>query len=114
MSTDATRMLKARAQVMLRIHERMMEQPLLLEKYGSTLALSEQWALRRCLAQSVEGPWVDALHRAVRELEERGISIGRSLPKKLLDRSLGLWSERLALAYLRRCEPEHYAYYAKF
>jgi glycosyltransferase involved in cell wall biosynthesis len=105
-------MLANRVEVLLRLHEQTLEQPSFLERWGCELLEAEHRVRRRCLAQGLESRYVSLLSKAIAALQRRGLHTNRSLPRVLIESTLGGSSaDRLLLIYLRYFAPKEFSYY---
>lgn len=111
-SLRQSRMLTDRAEVLLRAHRRLLDDPQQLADCGGALLEAAYRVRRRCVAQKADPRYIAALSEAIGELARRGVGRRRSLSGRLLEAVLGGdRADRLALAYMRWRDPAAFAYY---
>jgi glycosyltransferase involved in cell wall biosynthesis len=114
MSTNVGRMLHTRTQVLLRIKERLVREPSLLNKYGADLLESAQGAARRLRVQNGDKQLRAEIVGVIRDLRNLGFRPHASLPRRCLDALIGYRSaEAIALSTLRFLRPESYLSYSR-
>jgi glycosyltransferase involved in cell wall biosynthesis len=113
MSTHEMPMLVSRIAVQLNAHRRILADRSLLQRWGVDLAGAERNFYRHCVARGVRRQYTRQLWAAIRELEQVGAYVPKSLRKRALDFVMGEMTERLALTYFRLFDRQAYAYYNK-
>jgi hypothetical protein len=113
MSTDPSRMLRARSQVLLRAHDAIMAT---LERtaprhFEEELLRAERRVRRRLMVAHAERPLIEAMTARIHQLMDRGTAVRRSVPARVLQRLLGDSSEQLLLWYLRWFKPRVFERY---
>lgn len=110
-SAQLSRMLYSRAEVLLKLHRYLIDQPPLLQRWGPDLLQAEHRVRKRCMVQKAPPRYIQALGEAMLELTGRGFRFEESLPKTLLRRVLGTHADRWALATLAALSPRQFAKY---
>src|SRR5262249_49677502 len=102
LSTQCARMLENRGEGLFRLHERILQRPDLLDRWGTELLRAECRVRRRCLAQGLESRYVLLLCRAIDALKVRHVRMKQNVARQLLESFLGGRSaDQLLLTYLR-------------
>jgi glycosyltransferase involved in cell wall biosynthesis len=78
-----------------------LEDTALMHKYGAELYSASREALRRIAMQRLPWPVVSPLAHSIRELEQHGVRLRRSVAKRVLTRVLGYRAELVSYLYFR-------------
>jgi hypothetical protein len=112
MSSNSTRMLETRAQVLLRAIRVFTDTPVFLAKWGGELAIAAKRVRRRLRAQVVRPDLIRKLTDELDFLAARGFRPPVAGKEAVLERVLGRdWADRFALAYFRRFDRETFNTY---
>ena len=91
-----------RVEVLLRLHQQIVEQPNLLAQWGLELLEAEHRVRRRCLAHGLERPCALLLSQAIAALNKRGVRLKQSFRRRFLEKTLGgSGADKLLLTYLK-------------
>ncbi len=111
MSTDITKMLHSRSDVLHGLHYQIVSDGSLFRLWGQELANAEQRVLRRYIANGIYDQYYELLRQLVVDLRRRGIRPTCSKWKVLADSALGIHSETLAMQFHRLFSREYLNYY---
>jgi glycosyltransferase involved in cell wall biosynthesis len=115
MSSNFPRMLRGRTKGLLTAHRQLMTDPCLVSEWGQTMLRAQYRLRRRWIATGLDASMVYELTKAIKELEDRGVTLDRKGVRKLLPTFMGsLASEQLVMSYFHWLKPRTFKDYATF